>query len=237
VLLHRERLKPSDGAQELTVDVEVTKADGTPRADRKLSEHMILRPGTAMRVMPIKGGFNEFDRLEVRVSHVVDESRYVVSMAAPKPGVLSAQYSAIVDGGRFRLYATATIPAGLYRVNHPSGQLTLNFGVLSRLTLLDRQGKESLFGLELGVMGLGLAPQSSNVEFPVTLGIVGGLGIRIPLGQGAAIGIQGWVAYELRDGPIRIKNADGTEMDATGVGNWSFIFGPSISFGNVGLNL
>jgi hypothetical protein len=237
MVLHRERLKPADGAQELTVEIEVTKPDGTPRPERKVSEHMILRPGTAARVMPIKGGFNEFDRIEVRVSHVVDESRYVVSMAAPKPGVLSAQYAAIVDGGRLRLYGTAAIPAGLYRVNHPSGQLTLNFGVLSRLVLLDRQGKESLFGLELGVMGLSLAPQASNVEFPVTLGIVGGIGIRIPLGQGAAIGIQGWVAYELRDGPIQTKDAMGNEMPLSGVGNWSFIFGPSISFGNVGLNL
>ena len=47
----------------------------------------------------------------------------------------------------------------------PSGQLTLNFGVLSRITTLNREGKEGLFGLELGVMGLGLAPQKSNVEF------------------------------------------------------------------------
>jgi hypothetical protein len=39
------------------------------------------------------------------------------------------------------------IPAGLYRINQPNGQLTLNFGVLSRLTWLDRHGKEGLLGL------------------------------------------------------------------------------------------
>ena len=127
-------------------------------------------------------------------------------------------------------------PAGLYRVNHPSGQLTLNFGVLSRITTLDRDGKEGLFGLELGVMGLGLAPQSGNVQFPVTLAIVSGLGFRVPLGQGAALGIQAWVAREFRSGPIRMTNPDGT-MSNVDASNWSFIFGPSIAFGNVGLNL
>ena len=187
--------------------------------------------------MPIKGTLDQFDRIEVRVSHVIDESRYAVSTTAPaKPGLLAAQWSAIVDGGRLRLYATATIPAGLYRVNHPSGQLTLNFGVLSRLTTLNRQGKEGLFGLEFGVMGLGLAPQQSNVQFPITLAVVSGLGFRVPLGQGAAIGIQAWAAYEFRSGPIQVTNPDGTKSPVS-AGPWSFIFGPSISFGNVGFNL
>lgn len=237
VILHRERLTAADGSQEITLDIDVTKADGTPRPEAKLSEHMVLHPGAEARVIAVKGGLVEFDRVQVRVSHVIDESRYVVSAAAPtRPGLLAAQWNAIVDGGRLRLYATATIPAGLYRVNHPSGQLTLNFGVLSRLTTLNREGKEGLFGLEIGVMGLGLAPQQSNVEFPVTLAVVSGLGFRVPLGQGATIGIQAWVAYEFRDGPIRVLNADGTTTNQS-AGPWSFIFGPSISFGNVGMNL
>jgi hypothetical protein len=58
----------------------------------------------------------------------------------------------------------------------------------------------------------------------------------VPLGQGAAIGIQGWVAYEFRSGPIKVMNSDGTTTNQS-AGPWSFIFGPSISFGNVGLNL
>jgi hypothetical protein len=237
VVLHQERLTPGDGGQEVTLEIEVTKADGTPRPEAKVSEHMVLRAGGTSRLVPIKSGLAEFDKIEVRVAHVIDESRYVVSSAAPaKPGVLAAQWSAIVDGGRFRLYATATIPAGLYRVNQPSGQLTLNFGVLSRLTTLDRQGKEGLLGLELGVMGLGLAPQRTNIEFPATLAIVSGLGIRVPLGQGATLGIQGWFAYEFRDGPIYMLNPDGSRNEVS-AGSWSFIFGPSISFGNVGLNL
>jgi hypothetical protein len=237
IILHRERLSAADGSQEITLDVDVTKADGAPRPEAKLSEHMVLHPGAGARAVAIKGALAEFDRISVRVSHVIDESRYVVSAAVPaKPGLLAAQWNAIVDGGRLRLYATAAIPAGLYRVNNPSGQLTLNFGVLSRLTTLNREGKEGLFGLEIGVMGLGLAPQQSNVEFPVTLAIVSGLGFRVPLGQGATIGIQAWAAYEFRDGPIRVLNADGTTTNQS-VGPWSFIFGPSISFGNVGINL
>lgn len=237
IVLHRERLAAADGSQEVQLDIDVTKADGTPRPEAKLSEHMVLRPGAASRVVPIKGTLDEFDHIEVRVSHVIDESRYVVSNTAPtKPGLLAAQWSAIVDGGRFRLYATATIPAGLYRVNHPSGQLTLNFGVLSRLTTLNRQGKEGLFGLEFGVMGLGLAPQQSNIQFPLTLAVVSGIGFRVPLGQGASIGIQAWAAYEFRDGSIQMRNADGS-LSNVSAGAWSFIFGPSISFGNVGFNL
>jgi hypothetical protein len=237
IVLHRERLSAADGSQEIQLDVDVSRADGTPRPEDKLSEHMVLRPGAGSRVVPIKGTLDEFDHIDVRVSHVIDESRYVVSNTAPsKPGLLAAQWSAIVDGGRFRLYATATIPAGLYRVNHPSGQLTLNFGVLSRLTTLNRQGKEGLFGLEFGVMGLGLAPQSSNIQFPLTLAVVSGIGFRVPLGQGAAIGIQAWAAYEFRDGSIQMRNPDGSLTNVS-AGPWSFIFGPSISFGNVGLNL
>lgn len=238
IIIHRERLSRSDGSQEITLEVEVVKVDGTPRAEAKLSEHMVLRPGAGERVIPIKGGLAEFDRVAIRVSHIIDEARYVVSTTAPaKPGLLSAQWSAIVDGSWLRLYATATIPAGLYRVNHPSGQLTLNFGVLSRLTTLNRQGKEGLFGLEIGVMGLGLVPQQGNVNFPVTLAIVSGLGFRVPLGQGAAIGIQAWVAREFRDGPIQVKDSVTGNYKDEPASAWSFVFGPTISFGNVGLNI
>ena len=65
--------------------------------------------------------------------------------------------------------------------------------------------------------------------------MVAGLGLRVPLGQGATIGIDGWFAYELHDGPITMNNSDGTMTEIKS--NWSFIFGPSISFGNVGFNL
>jgi len=52
-----------------------------------------------------KGGLAEFDRVELRVSHVIDETRYVVSTTAPaKPGLLAAQWSAIVDGSWLRLF-------------------------------------------------------------------------------------------------------------------------------------
>lgn len=234
VIIHRERIKPEEGNQEVTLDVDVTKADGTARGEAHIEERMVLRPGSDLRIVPIKGGLGQFDKLSVRVSHVMNESRYVLS-TTERNELPAVQWTGIVEGGHLRLYATAAIPAGLYRVNEPSGQLTLNFGVLSRLTLLNREGKEGLLGLELGVMGLGLIPRQSTVNFPPTLAIVSGLGLRIPLGQGAAVGVQAWVAYEFRDGQITYNPPPDPVPPQPG--RWSFIFGPSISFGNVGINL
>jgi len=75
----------------------------------------------------------------------------------------------------------------------PSGQLTLNFGVLSRIVKLDRRGKESLLGLELGLMGMGLLQPANTTPYPATLGAVGGVGIRLPLGgSDTAIAIHMW---------------------------------------------
>lgn len=241
VVIHRERLRPEDGNQEIMLEVAVTKPDGSSRADVNLTEHMVLRPGGDVRSIPIKGGLGQFDRVLVRISHVADENRYVIS-AQDKTSLPAVQWTAVVQGGHFRLYGTASIPAGLYRVTEPTGQLTLNFGVLSRLTRLNEEGKESLLGLELGVMGLGLVPTQSSVTFPRTLAGVAGLGLRLPLGGGAAVGIQAWMAYEFRDDVIYALPAGcAAASQCPGAGklasHLSFIFGPSISIGNVGVNL
>lgn len=231
VIVHRERLDPEEGVQEIVLKIDVTKPDGSARAESRVEQRMLLRPGAESRVVPIQGNLGQFDRVLVQVAHVADESRYALS-AADRTGLPSAQWSAIVEGGLLRLYATATIPAGLYRVSQPSGQLTLNFGVLSRLALLNDEGQERLVGLEMGLMGIGLIPQQGNIKFPPTLAVVGGLGLRVPLGPGAAVGVQAWVAREFRDEVI--STADNTPVAAS---KWSFIFGPSISIGNVGFNL
>jgi len=231
VIIHRELLKPEDGLQEVVLDVDVTAADGAARSQAKISERMVLRPSSEPKVFWIHGGVEQFDRVVVRVSHVVDEERYVISPTL-RSGLPSVQWSAIVEGGRFRLYATVAIPAGLFRVTAPSGQLRLNFGVLSRLTVLDDLGKESIFGLELGLMGVGLTTDNlSGTKYPPTLAAVVGMGIRVPLGQGAAVGINAWAAYEFRDDITDVMDK------SIGSNRWAFIFGPSIAVGNAGRNL
>jgi hypothetical protein len=109
-----------------------------------------------------------------------------------------------------------------------SGPLSLNFGVLSRLTWLDSEGREGLVGLESGVMGMGLASDNDQ------LAIVLGLGIAIPLGNAntiaqAAINIHAWLSYSL--GKNEAEKMDGTPHTLNA---WAFVFGPSITVGSVG---
>ena len=133
-------------------------------------------------------------------------------------------------------------------MNEPTGQLTLNFGVLSRLTWLDKQGREGLLGAELGLMGMGLIQRPGAIDYPPTIGAVAGVGLRVPLGPSAAVGVHVWAAYEFRDA-FRYKldpnAAGGCDANAGGgfpagcrtAPRWAFIFGPSISIGDVGRNL
>jgi hypothetical protein len=235
LIVHRERIKPEFGMQEVLLEVDARSADGSRHAEASFSERLILAPGGEPRLIPLKSGTEQFDRVVVRVSHVLDESRYALSPTG-RQGLPSVQWPLVVEGGRLRLYATAAIPAGLYRMNKPTGQLTLNFGVLSRITWLDDHGKEGLLGAELGLMGMGLIQRPGAVDYPPTLGAVAGLGIRVALGAGAAVGVHVWAAYEFRDDFSYYPNPD-NRGEMRRAGKVAFIFGPSISIGNVGTNL
>ena len=240
IAIHRERLRPEDGLQEIILEVDVTSASGAVREAARVNERMVLQPGGEPRTFWLKNVLEQFDRIVVRVSHVVDESRYLLAAPSSRASLPSVQWAATVEGSRLRLYATATIPSGLYRLNQPTGQLTLNFGLLSRLTLLNEHGKEGLFGLELGLMGVGLVQTGGLLnDYPPTLAAVAGLGIRVPLGGGpaggqAALSIHIWGAYEFREAYFT-KPVDGSPGKE--VGRWALIFGPSISLGNIGMNL
>jgi hypothetical protein len=235
VVIHQERLRPEDGQQEVVLEIEVTKTGGGKRSDAGVSEHLVLRPGGEVRVFYAKGVLEQFDQITVRLSHVMDEEHYVLG-AKGKPMPPSAQWSVTIEGGRARLYVSLNVPAGLYRINEPAASLTLNFGVLGRITWLDRQGKEGLLGLETGVLGASLIPQqyNNNPAFPATLLTLLGIGLRVEVGQGAAIGVHLWGAYEFR------SEYEYTPPGATAprtARHWSLLFGPSISIGNVGTNL
>ncbi|HVU49238.1 MAG TPA: hypothetical protein VHL80_01050 [Polyangia bacterium] len=234
LVIHRERFKPEDGTQDVTVDVSVTKVDDSSRADSHLSERMILRAGAQPRVFWIHGVHAPFDRITVRITHVVDEA-HDVGGAEVYANLPAAQWSLVVGQGHLRFYATAAIPTGLFRITAPSDVLTLNFGALSRLTWLDREGHEGLAGLELGAMGIGLA---ATPGFPRTLAILGGVGVGVPIGNRgepsqASVNLHAWIAYELRDEYF----IDQKDQAGPLASHWSFLFGPSITIGNVGTNL
>jgi hypothetical protein len=68
--------------------------------------------------------------------------------------------------------------------------------------------------------------------------VLAGLGVGVPIGNRgepsqASVNLHAWGAYELRDDTPR----DPTQPDGPKASHWSFLFGPSITFGNVGTNL
>jgi hypothetical protein len=233
LVIHRERLSPEDGTQDITVDVSVTKLDDSPRPDAHVSERMALRPGHQPRIFWIHGVKAQFDRVTVRVAHVIDEA-HDVGGSDLHVNLPAAQWAVVVGEGHLRFYATATIPTGLFRITAPSDVLTLNFGALSRLTWLDREGHEGLLGLEAGALGIGLA---ATPGFPRTLAVLAGIGVSVPIGNRgettqASVNLHAWLAYELR-ADVHV-NSDGTGPLAS---HLAFLFGPSITIGNVGTNL
>jgi hypothetical protein len=234
LVIHRERLSVEEGTQDIAIDVAVTKLDDNPRADAHVNERMVLRPGSEPRLFWIHGVGAPFDRVTIRVSHIVDEA-HDVGGADLHVNLPSAQWAVVAGEGHLRFYATAAIPTGLFRITAPSDVLTLNFGALSRLTWLSADGHEGLLGLELGAMGIGLA---ATPGFPRTLAVLGGLGLGVPIGNRgetsqASVNLHAWIAYELRDETPR----DPLNPAAGNASHWSFLFGPSITFGNVGTNL
>jgi hypothetical protein len=231
VVIHRERFKAEDGTQDLTLEIDISKLDGNARPDAHVSERMLLRPAADPRIVWIKGVKAQFDRVTVRVAHVADDVRYVGASEA-RTSLPSVEWTLVVGEGRFRFYATAAIPTGLFQTTAPRGVLTLNFGAISRLTWLDRDGHEGLFGLELGAMGIGLVTTSGD-SLPPTLAVIAGVGVSIPIGNRgeptqASVNLHAWGAYEFRDSSNALTQ---------GASHWAFLFGPSISIGNIGTNL
>jgi hypothetical protein len=228
VTIHRERLRRENGRQRINLSVEVYSADGGSRSEGRLKDTLEVGPAAEPRQIWIQGVTTPFDRVVVRVSHDNDERHYVPGseLYATGPAV---QWSVVLGTGRARVYATSAIPAGLYRFGDKdhSGLLSLNFGVISRLTWLSRDGQEGILGLEGGVMVIGLASSTSTTGRSLTeVGIPVGLGLSIPIANrlspsAAAINLHGWLEFPL------------SRQDHTP----AFIFGPSISIGNVGANL
>lgn len=233
VVLHRERLSPEDGAQTIALDIEVTRVDGAARPEARTSQTIVLRAGREPLYAWIRGVIDSFDHVTVRVAHVIDESHYV-GAAELRTGAPAIQWSVVFGTGHIRLYATTAIPTGLYRVSDAghSGILSLNLGVVMRGTWLDSEGHAGFLGLEAGVMGLGLANDVDASGHSLTqVATVTGLGLSVPIANRSlatetSINLHAWFEYEIsRD----LGHAPGSPF--------GFVFGPSISIGNVGTNL
>jgi hypothetical protein len=233
LIFHRERIGEESGAQLLNLDINVTSVDGASRPDAHVSQPIVLRHSTTPRYAWIKGVAAPFDRITVHLSHSIDETHYV-GAAELMTGTPAVQWSVLAGRGRARLYATTAIPTGLYRVSDRShsGILALNFGALARLTWLDDEGHEGFLGFEAGMMGVGLANDiSADGKSLTQVATVTGIGLSVPIAnRGIAtetsVGLHAWFEYE----PSRaLGTAPGSQ--------YGFVFGPSISIGNIGTNL
>jgi hypothetical protein len=233
LIFHRNRLPPSYGTQKMTLEIDVVDSDGGSRAEGHVSETLILRPGGDPIYAWIQGVKAPFDRVLVRLSHVADEAHYVGG-AEIQAGAPEVKWTAILGTGHARLYATTAIPTGLYRFGDAqhSGVLSLNFGIISRLTWLSADGHEGFLGLEGGIMAIGLTDDKSSTGSSLTqVGAVAGVGLSVPIANRstptqASINLHGWVEEDISHNPGESQSSRS-----------SFIFGPSISIGNVGTNL
>jgi len=239
--LHRSRIPADGGEQRLQLSVTVTSLGGTQRGEASINQRLHLRHGPETEVIWIRGAKEQFDRIEIRLDQVIDEELYA-SGSQRTMQLASAQWTVVTEDADFRFYATATIPGSLYRFSSDpgdlgTGPLSLNFGVLSRLTWLDSDGHEGLVGLEAGMMGMGLATDRER-----QLALVVGVGIAIPIGNPnqltqAAINIHAWASYTVGTRTAPLLNDMGQFEREVTLSPWAFVFGPSITVGSIGVFL
>lgn len=232
LMLHQERLRPEDGTQALHLTVAVSNADGGARPEAAVDQQLVLRPGREARSIFLTGVEAPFDRVVVRLSLNEDPRHWAVlpeeRIAAPQQ-----EWTVVFGTDRLRLYATTAFPTGLFRVAEPehSGILTLNAGALVRLVMLSREGAESPVGLETGVMWLGVAGDTEpDVSARGQVAALLGVGLSIPIANAShstqtSINLHAWVEYEVS------RQVLGQPGRA-----WGFVFGPSLSVGDVGVN-
>jgi hypothetical protein len=236
--LHRERIPQESGEQRLDVDVSIIAVSGAERGEAHFSEQLTLRHAKDTEVIWIRGAKEQFDRINVRITHIVDQGLFDNNDMRRRLELPSAQWTVVTENATFKFYATAAMPASLYRFSadgKASGTLSLNLGLLTRITWLDSDGHEGLLALEAGMMGMGLADQVQR-----KLALVGGLGISIPLGNvnqptQAAINIHMWLSYNVGKTVIYKDPITGAVyMEPLTVSSWAMVFGPSITIGSIG---
>lgn len=232
VVFHREQLREEDGAQNLRVSVAVIGSDGAPKSDSRVDEHLVLRRSNHPFYMAVAGATDPFDRIVVHVGN----SSEGTEQQAPDEGerrAPQAQWSVVTATSRARLYGTTAIPTGLFRLADTghSGILTLSVGAILRLVALSRDGDAFPLGLEAGVMWLGIAGDTDpSVNSHGVVALVAGPGIAVPIANVSrasqtSINLHGWFEYEVSREVLKQQGQ-----------SFGFVFGPSISIGDVGAN-
>ena len=233
LVFHRERLNAEDGAQSLRVSVTVTGSDGAVKSEAHVDERVVLRKSDHPFYMAIGGATDAFDRFLVRVGNSAEGVADEQTPEEPEHRAPQAQWSVVAGTSRARIYGTTAIPTGLFRLADTghSGILTLSVGALLRLVALSRDGDAFPLGLEAGVMWLGIAGDSDpSVNSHGVVALVAGPGIAVPIANVSrasqtSINLHGWFEYEVS------REVLGQQGQAFG-----FVFGPSISIGDVGAN-
>jgi hypothetical protein len=179
-----------------------------------------------------------FDRVTARVALAADDLHYAIS---PEEQLgAQGQWALVMGNTRARVFATTTIPTGLYRVDFSSddaarkshsGILALNAGALFRLTWITREGQEGPIGVEAGVIWLGIAGESgASVTTLGQVALVTGIGVGIPIANQSRLGqtsinLHLWFDYE----PQRALTGDAGSA-------FGLVFGPSLTIGDLGAN-
>lgn len=234
LVLHRERLLPEEGDQLFRITVQVADLAGVNRTEAGIDQRIKLSPGKEPRVLYISGVMAPFDRVVVRATVITEDlpeavlaERFNEQLRLPQ-----VQWSLTMGNSRLRLFATTSMPTGLFRVADEahSGLMGLSAGVLMRLVYLTRNGTQMPLGLEAGVFVVGITGDTTPAPHGQTAA-VGGLSLSVPIANvsrstQAAINLHAWAEYEIS-----------RRFIANSGSPWGFIFGPSLSFGDVGWNL
>src|SRR5258706_13460719 len=103
VVIHRDRIPEESGEQRIDIDVSVATVSGD-RPEAKLTQHLVLRHGPSKEVIWIRGAKEQFDRMSIRVSHIIDESQYMGG-AMSKVEIPSSQWTVVTESAKLKFYA------------------------------------------------------------------------------------------------------------------------------------
>ncbi len=233
--IDRSVLTTAEGPQRLRVTLAVTHPDGTTAPGGFSKVFTILpRPGHESIWIEPTLPVRPFDHVHVGLAH---EPGPPYANGETIAGVTGQEVTLIFGNARIRLYGSATIPTGLYRLTSgpDAGVVAFSAGALLRLAMLDREGREFPFDLEMGLFGTNLAapPPTAGVPAPsANLSIVTGFGLTVPILNAnqptqASVGIHAWFEYAPTLVPIPAQHY---------AQQFAFIFGPSVSIGDIGTN-
>ena len=228
IVFVRDRMAREFGPQAFHLDVHVYDTSTQERDEAHVSRTIRMRPHGANVAVDLGGVTGQFDRMVVRLSH--DGAGPYESFDDADVAGSQLTWTIVFGTDRFRLYATASIPSGLFRISKGGDcyGLPLNAGTLLRLAHLGKDGQEFPVVLETGLMWLGIADGAQHSFGEAA--VVAGLGISVPFANSgtsarAAVNLHAWFEWEVSHTVLR---EHGSPL--------GFVFGPSISIGDFGVS-